>query len=81
MVAALRSNCVRNVRMNFPKLFCPLKCEQQIQTEDTQEAIAKVISRVIRKRNRVIEDMDKSITRLPGAILDQSAPHTGAAAL
>ena len=46
-----------------------------------QEAIAKVISKVIRKRSRMIEDMDKNITRLPGAILDQSAPHPGAAAL
>ena len=42
MLAALRSNCVRNVRMNFPKIlknlvYCPLKCEQHNQIEDTQE--------------------------------------------
>ena len=42
VLASLRSNCIKTVRTNFPKLYknrvyCPLKCEEQNQIEDTQE--------------------------------------------
>ena len=96
VLAALRSNCIRTVRMNFPKLYknrvyCPLKCEKQNQTEDTQEhlltckklnesntynvrisdayactakqeAIAKVIFKVIRKRSIMLDQMEEKET-------------------
>ena len=34
MLTALRSNCVRGIKLNFPKmyknsLFCPLNCERE----------------------------------------------------
>ena len=93
VLASLRSNCIKTVRKNFPKLYknrlyCPLKCEEQNQIEDTQkhlltckklnksdidnvrisdayaciakqEAIAKLISKVMRKRSTMLEQIEE----------------------
>ena len=48
------------------------------QEVDSQENIGKLLVEIVQKRTRLTNELDNS---LPGAILDQSAPHPGAAAL
>ena len=92
-LTALRSQCLRNVRNNFKKMFknrvqCPLKCDKEYPHTDSQEhllqcsllksgdtlsasimnefqnitkqeAIAKIVAKVLRSRKRLIEQLEE----------------------
>ena len=108
-LTSFRSNCTRNIRSNFKKMFtsldCPLQCDGQTPQLDTpnhilkckklrsiskgedinhiygtiveQETISKVLCKLMRKRNILLEHM---ASNLPGVIPD-SSPNMVAAVL
>ena len=110
MLTALRSHCVRGIKMNFKKMFkmclkCPLQCDSETPQDDTQDhilkckllenhlggninhitgnideqtQIAKIITKLMRKRTHLLEQIEDSTSGIPGAPLDQSTP-SGAA--
>ena len=69
-LTALRSRCVKSVRMNFPKMFkdrthCPLKCDREKPHEDTQDHLLKC------NKNMLTGTKALSINQAFGNIVDQ----------
>ena len=111
-LTAIRSQCARGVRMNFPKMYkyrlnCPLQCNNETPQPDSQrhilnctrlntnmsrnisiesvngnaeeqELIGPILSRLLRQRTRLLDEIAE--TSLPGADLEHSTLHQGAAA-